>query len=84
MEWYSYALFFLGTPIGLGLFSLILAVLILWSLIWKALALWHAAQRRDLWWFVAILILNSAGILEIVYLLFVAKIPLGELLARRS
>lgn len=47
----------------------ILIVLAIWELIWKGLALWRAAQRRQLYWFVAILIVNSAGILPIVYLL---------------
>lgn len=47
--------------------------LILWSVIWKGIALWRSAQNRQTAWFVALLIINTAGILEIIYLLFFAK-----------
>jgi methionyl-tRNA synthetase len=46
---------------------------LLWSTLWKGLALWHAARRSEKWWFVALLIINTVGILEIIYLLFVAR-----------
>jgi methionyl-tRNA synthetase len=84
MDKYSYALFFLGMPAGLGLFSAVLAVLLLWSLVWKGLALWHSAKRGDGGWFVAILVINTAGVLEIIYLLFIAKIPLDKLFSRNA
>lgn len=47
---------------------IIIIVLLVWELIWKALALWQAAQRKQLYWFSAILVLNTAGILPIIYL----------------
>jgi hypothetical protein len=48
--------------------------LLLWSLLWGGLALWHAAKRDEKWWFIAFMFIHTAGILEIVYLVFVAKI----------
>jgi hypothetical protein len=50
---------------------LIIAAVIaaIWELVWKGMALWQAAQARHKGWFVALLILNSAGILPIIYLL---------------
>ncbi len=51
---------------------LVIAVVLVWSLIWKGLGLWKAAGLRQKYWFLAILIVNSFGILEIVYLLTVA------------
>ena len=45
----------------------------LWSIIWKGYALWHAAVEKEKNWFIAILILNTAGILEITYLFFFTK-----------
>jgi hypothetical protein len=50
-------------------------VIILWSLFWKGLALWRAAQSKQRNWFVVILVLNSVtlGLLEIVYLFRFAK-----------
>ena len=56
-------------------FSLALILLIAWSLFWKGFALWHAAKRDEKWWFIAFLVINTAGILEIVYIFFIAKIP---------
>lgn len=39
-----------------------------WSLIWKGLALWKSAQRKEKVWFIVLLILNTLGLLEILYL----------------
>jgi hypothetical protein len=51
----------------------------LWSLFWKGLALWHAAQRGQYWWFLILLVVNTLGILEIIYLFFVAKLHFNHL-----
>jgi methionyl-tRNA synthetase len=48
-------------------------ILYLWSILWKGLALWRSANLKQRNWFVAILVLNTVGILEIVYLFFFAK-----------
>ena len=50
-----------------------LIVLIIWSTIWKGIALWKAGRNNQLGWFVALLIINTAGILEIIYLAFFQK-----------
>jgi methionyl-tRNA synthetase len=55
------------------LFALLVATVALWSLIWKGLALWRAARVEQTAWFVILLVVNTAGILEIIYLLFFAK-----------
>lgn len=44
-------------------------MLIFWSTTWKGLALWKASRRRQIGWFVALLIFNTAGLLEIFYLI---------------
>ena len=51
--------------------SIIIALVVLWSIPWKGIALWQAARRKQLAWFVALLIINTAGILEIVYIFFI-------------
>lgn len=53
---------------------LIIAVVI-WSFFWKGLALWHSARRKQGWWFVILLLVNTAGLLELIYLFLVAKVP---------
>lgn len=54
---------------GYGWFPL----LVVWSLIWKGLALWRAAKRDEKYWYLAILVLNTVGILPILYLLIWGK-----------
>lgn len=51
----------------------VLLPLTIWSVLWKGVALWRAAQHKQTYWFVALLIINTAGILEIAYLLFFAE-----------
>lgn len=48
-------------------------LLIAWSLIWKGWALWISARKDSKLWFVALLILNTVGILEILYIFFFSK-----------
>lgn len=48
--------------------------LAIWSVIWTGLALWNSAKRQEKWWFIFFLLVHTAGIAEILYLVFVAKI----------
>jgi len=50
-----------------------LIALIVWSLIWKFAALWKCGRNNQLAWFVVLAVVNTAGILEIIYLLFFRK-----------
>lgn len=56
---------------GIGTFIFIL--LMLWALVWKGIALWKAARRSDKTWFIVLLILNTLGILEIIYVFLISK-----------
>jgi len=47
--------------------------LALWELVWKAIALWKCGRNNQLKWFIAILLLNTVGILPIVYIKFFQK-----------
>lgn len=49
--------------------ALLLAVLAIWDLVWRGFALWRAGGNRQKGWFIALLIINSVGILPIIYLL---------------
>lgn len=64
--------YFQNNSAGLYL-EILFFILFLWSITWKGYALWHAASEKERNWFIAILILNTAGILEIAYLFFFAK-----------
>jgi hypothetical protein len=50
----------------------VLAVLV-WTMFWKILALWRSAKGDQRYWFIAILVLNTLGVLEIIYLFRFAK-----------
>ena len=57
----------------LGISPWLIVAAIVWTLIWKGLALWRSAELRQRWWFVALLVINTLGILEIVYLFLVTR-----------
>ncbi|HEX5456447.1 MAG TPA: DUF5652 family protein [Candidatus Saccharimonadales bacterium] len=65
------------TLINKNIFYLIVALAI-WEIIWKGVALWRAGRNRQPGWFIAMLILNTAGILEIIYVIFFQAKPKKE------
>lgn len=56
-------------PIAL---AIIVAVSV-WSLLWKAVALYKAGTLRHKGWFTALFFINTLGILEILYVAFFSK-----------
>ena len=56
-----------GLPIWLFI------VITLWSIPWKGVALWKAAQLSHKKWFIILLLVNTLGILDIIYIHFVAR-----------
>lgn len=61
------------SEIPAGFLLALFVLLALWTTVIKAFALWHAARNSQMLWFVALLVLNSLGILELVYLLAFRK-----------
>ncbi len=55
---------FLATGVGFAL----VVVISLWSVVWKGIALYRAGVLRDKGWFLALFLINTVGILEILYL----------------
>jgi hypothetical protein len=51
----------------------LLILLAIWSFIWKGFALYRAGSNRSVPWFVVLFILNTAGILDILYLFVFGK-----------
>lgn len=49
---------------------------LIWSLFWKGIALWQAANRKHITWFVLILVVNSLGLLEIAYIVYLHRFDL--------
>jgi hypothetical protein len=67
--WHNYPILLTLSP---GM-KLLLAVLVIWSIIWKGIALWKAARNSHQAWFVILLIVNTLGILEIIYIFGFSK-----------
>ncbi len=57
--------------VGVG--GVLLVIILIWSIIWKGLALWKSAREGSKVWFVVLLIVNTIGILEILYLYVFSK-----------
>lgn len=48
---------------------------VIWSMVWKGLALYRAGSNRSVAWFVVLFLVNTLGILEILYLFVFGKRP---------
>lgn len=58
---------------GSAWFPVVMAAIALWSIPWKGYALWVAARNRHRSWFIVLLLVNTAAILEIVYIFAVGR-----------
>ena len=56
----------LAITLGVPLWFLIVAIV--WSVIWKLLAMWKSAKKNSPIWFVVLAVINTLGILEILYI----------------
>lgn len=42
-----------------------------WDLVWRGFALWRSGRNSDLPWVIVLLVVNSVGILPIIYLTYI-------------
>lgn len=56
-------------------------IAIFWSFLIKGISLWRAARQQQRNWFIAMLVISSFGILELIYLFFFStkKLTLQEI-----
>jgi len=59
-------LFLLGNP-------WVIFLIVLWTVPWKVIALWRASKNNHKKWFVALVVLNTLAILEILYIFVFSK-----------
>ncbi len=52
----------------------IILIISVWTIIWKGLALWKSARKTQMAWFIILLVVNTIGILEILYIYIFSKI----------
>lgn len=72
----------LSLQLGIPLAALL--IVLIWSLVWKALALWKSARLNQPVWFIVLLLVNLMGILEILYIFLFSKIKLDNKKARKK
>lgn len=46
----------------------VIVILALWEGVWKLIAMWKAGRNNHLAWFICIALINTIGILPIVYI----------------
>jgi hypothetical protein len=46
---------------------------LIWTIFWKGWALWKAASKKQLIWFIALLTINTLSILEIAYIFYLNR-----------
>ncbi|PJE58324.1 MAG: hypothetical protein COU81_01355 [Candidatus Portnoybacteria bacterium CG10_big_fil_rev_8_21_14_0_10_36_7] len=51
----------------------VLVLMLLWTIPFKGVAMWKAATNKDKFWFWTLLIVNTIGILEILYIFWLSK-----------
>jgi len=56
----------ISEQLGIPIWSFL--IILAWSQIWKFLALWKSARNNSTLWFIIFALVNTVGILEILYL----------------
>ena len=59
---------YLGIPISLVI------LIVIWTLVWKGLAMWKSAKKDNKAWFIIFLIVHTIGILEILYIFLFSEL----------
>ncbi len=70
-------MFFAGFEIPTRLLVLI-AVVAIWDMVWKLMAMWKAAKKNSVVWFIVLALVNSAGILPILYIYVFSETKKGK------
>lgn len=73
--------YFSGLAAQLGIPFWLFAIILVWIVVWKLLALWKSARNNHIVWFIVLAIINTVGILEILYIYVFSK--LGKKLEKR-
>jgi methionyl-tRNA synthetase len=69
---------FLNSPFAAqpaAVFIPVILVAIIWTIVIKGYALWIAARSGQKGWFIALLIVNTLGLLELVYIIWFRRTP---------
>lgn len=62
----------------------ILVILSVWDITWRGVALWKSSRGGQRYWFIALMVVNSIGILPLVYLFFFQRKPVEKKRMRKK
>ncbi len=62
----------------LGINPWLFGAVFVWSAIWKMLALWKSAKKGSVIWFVGLFLINTLGILEILYIFIFSEMKFSK------
>ncbi len=65
-----------GIATQAGIAMWLLVIILIWTLVWKLLALWKSARNTHVAWFIILAIFNTVGILPILYIYVFSKMDL--------
>jgi len=51
----------------------VIIIVAIWDSVWKFIAMWKAGRNNHLAWFICIALINTIGILPIIYILIQRK-----------
>ena len=67
-----------------GIATWLIAIILIWSLVWKLLALWKSARNKHLAWFIVMAVINTVGILPILYIFVFSKLKYKPIKATKT
>lgn len=53
--------------------KVVILLLMLWTLPWKGVSMWRAARNGHKVWFVALLLINSLAVVDIIYIVWFSR-----------
>ena len=65
----------------IALNPIVFGIVVIWALAWKCWALWESARKGQKGWFLALFVISSFGVLEAIYIFFIAKAHKKEICA---
>jgi heme A synthase len=62
----------------------IFVLVVVWSAIWKLMAMWKAAKKGAIAWFIVFGLVNTVGILEILYIYVFSNMKTKDKIKKRK
>lgn len=72
-----------GLATQLGIPFWLFVIILVWIVVWKLLALWKSARNNHIVWFIILAVVNTVGILEILYIYVFSKFGKKEIVREK-